>query len=238
MNLKLKHYKYKILSRLPGAVGRRYSNKRAGMAWYYCSARFDNALTECRGQTCIDVGANVGEFTKKMATVAGKVIAFEPDPDAFAVLKASTAEFDNVELNETAAGTADRVVKLYRGTVHPTPVNKKEAIPGIHSVSDASTMFKSLQLGDPSNYAEVQEIDLIGFMRDLNTDIGLIKIDAEGAEVPILEELLKDKALLGRIRYVFVETHERLFPQFSQRYEAIRAAVEPLKNPVFDLNWH
>lgn len=96
-------------------------------------------------------------------------------------------------------------------------------------------MFDSRYLADPGNYIEVQEINFTAFMRDLDTDIGLIKIDAEGAEVPILQELLKDRALPGRIRYVFVETHERLFLHFSQRYESIRAAFKQVKDPVVDL---
>lgn len=44
------------------------------------------------GDWALDIGANVGHYTKRMSDLAGpegRVIAFEPVPDTFAVLCAN-----------------------------------------------------------------------------------------------------------------------------------------------------
>ena len=41
---------------------------------------FEKAVCNSGGMTCIDLGANVGEYTRKMAFRTKQVIAFEPDP--------------------------------------------------------------------------------------------------------------------------------------------------------------
>ncbi len=48
------------------------------------------------GSLVIDVGANVGHYTKKLSDLAGsrgRVIAFEPVPDTFSLLAANVALF-------------------------------------------------------------------------------------------------------------------------------------------------
>ena len=54
--------------------------------------------------TCVDLGANVGEYTAKMAFMAKQVIAFEPEPWAYAALQANVADLDNVRIENVAAG--------------------------------------------------------------------------------------------------------------------------------------
>ena len=66
-------------------------------------------------------------------------------------------------------------------------------------------------------------------------DIGIVKIDAEGAEVPILESILGNKSLANRIGYIFAELHEALFPELSARYNALRDRCNAL--PHVNLNW-
>ena len=63
---------------------------------------------------CIDLGANVGDYTRMMASVAKQVIAFEPDPWTFDVLQANVADLQNVRLEKVAAGTLEGRVQLYR----------------------------------------------------------------------------------------------------------------------------
>ena len=43
------------------------------------------------GAVFVDVGANIGYFTVLAATTAGKVFAFEPDPENFRLLEANLA---------------------------------------------------------------------------------------------------------------------------------------------------
>ena len=64
--------------------------------------------------TCIDLGANVSEYTRKMASSSKQVIAFELDPWSLAALYPNNADLDNVRIENAAAGTSERVVLLYR----------------------------------------------------------------------------------------------------------------------------
>ncbi len=103
-------WKYAICRHLPGRVGRRHSRKHAVLR------EFPNAVKRCHGMTCIDLGANVGEYTHKMALFAKRVIAFEPDPWCLIALRGNLAGFDNVTIENAAASTSDDKVILYR---HP-----------------------------------------------------------------------------------------------------------------------
>ena len=58
------------------------------------SARTGYAPRE--GDIVIDVGAGIGEFTLWCADAGARVIAFEPDPLAFACLEKNTASLPSV----------------------------------------------------------------------------------------------------------------------------------------------
>jgi hypothetical protein len=49
-------------------------------------------------------------------------------------------------------------------------------------------------------------------------------MDIEGAEVPILENLL-DTGLIERIDWVFAETHQIVIPELADRTMALRQRV-------------
>lgn len=66
------------------------------------------------GDWAIDVGANIGHYTKRFSDLVGaqgRVIAFEPVPATFELLAANAAQFDcaNVTLLNMAASDATRV---------------------------------------------------------------------------------------------------------------------------------
>ena len=103
--------KYKLLRHLPGGLGRHYRRK-----FEVRTNEFEDAIHRSKGMTCIDLGANLGEYTRKMGTGVKQVIAFEPDPWAYAMLKENIADVENVRLENAAAGTSDGVVRLCR---HP-----------------------------------------------------------------------------------------------------------------------
>ena len=221
--------KYRILSRFPGSLGRTYSHKLARANKYETTQkRFFAALSQCSGLTFVDIGANVGEYTKLMAPHASRVVAFEPDPIAFNRLKVATSEFCNVELFQAAAGSSNNRIPLYRTNHFP-----KNPLPQ----TQASSLFTGSHI-DRENFVEVPQIDIVAFLSDLNSEIGVIKIDAEGAEVPILEGIFDNQALLDRIRYIFAETHELLFPEFKSRYEKLHERAARIEKPCIDLYWH
>ncbi len=90
---------------------------------------------------------------------------------------------------------------------------------------------------DTGNTFLVEQVDIINFLLEMEEDFGIIKIDAEGAEVPILERLLDHDTLANKIHYVFAETHERIFPELSARYLALRNKCDESLRPHVNLNW-
>jgi FkbM family methyltransferase len=69
-----------------------------------------------RGDTVLDIGANIGFFTGKLAVLVGergKVYAFEPDEANFKQLQISTKGSPQAVLNNVAVGDADGEIFLY-----------------------------------------------------------------------------------------------------------------------------
>lgn len=88
------------------------------------------------GDLFVDIGANVGSYTVLAAAVAGaKVVAFEPDPEAFAALQRNVELnriADLVELHHCALGAEHGVASMTEGlgcTNHVVPVSNRSSRP-------------------------------------------------------------------------------------------------------------
>lgn len=221
-----KYYQYNLLRKLPGEWGRVYQHK---FLWLQTRAAFDEALRRSEGMTCIDLGANVGAYTRKMAMGAKQVIAFEPDPWAFAELRANIADLDNVKIENAAAGACEKKALLYR---HPLFENN----PASHS--EASTIISDKRNISQENAVEVRQIDFIRYLEGLGEDIGILKIDIEGAEVDLLESLFEKPDVLARIDYIFAETHEKRIPAHKPRVNTLYEKARSIERPCINLSWH
>ena len=224
-----KKRKYRILARVPGRLGRRYQNKLNMIrAFEVTQSRFLAALKECVGMKCIDIGANVGNYTRTMATFASHVYAIEPDPVAFNQLASVAKGLPNVTLMNACAGVSNEKTRIYR---------TKEFQSNPQFQPQGSSMFMASHLSQ-NNFIECDQVNVIELIEDVESEIGVIKIDAEGAEVPILESLLARRSLLKRIRYVFAETHERIWPENKRKYEEFRRRANEVDGAIIDLSWH
>ena len=221
-----KYCRYNLLRRLPGNWGRYYQRKFMGL---HTLAAFEEALRRSGGKTCIDLGANVGIYTRKMALGAKQVIAFEPDPWACAELRANLAEFDNVRIENMAAGACEKAVILYR---HP----RFESDPAMYS--ESSSVIDGKIGVSKEGAVEVQQIDFIRYIEDIDEDIGVLKIDIEGAEVELLEFLFERPDVLARIDHIFAETHENGIPSHKPRVSALYEKARTIERPSINLSWH
>ncbi|MFY0634448.1 MAG: FkbM family methyltransferase [Vannielia sp.] len=176
----------------------------------------------------IDLGANQGAFTARLAETASKVYAFEPDPWSLKRLRGATAGCANVDIIEAAAGVEDGKAEIFR---HEAFAERPE------EVSLVSTVMPDFSAADHSGTAmKVPMVDFIAFLAGLEGRIGLLKIDIEGAEVPLLEALFEsDQA--ERIDYIFCETHEPDLPKLAPRYKALRDRAARMSRPVVNLDW-
>ena len=216
---------YTALRQLPGKLGRRYERKYMRLQ---ALMEFEEAIHRSEGMTCIDLGANIGEYTRKMASGTKQVIAFEPDPWAYAALQINVADLDNVKIENAAAGTSERTVLLYRhARFEENPAWSSQSSSVISSHSDISE----------EGAIEIRQVDFIRYLENLNEDIGLLKIDIEGAEVDILEALFDRPDILNRIDHIFAETHERLITGHELRVNALRERAKLIKQPYINLYW-
>ena len=229
MNSVRKHpklFKYKILRNFPGRLGTEYQRKYLGIS---AQEEFDKAVNQLDEKVCIDLGANIGKYTRLLASRAGLVIAFEPDPWLCVQLEENVSDLANVQIENVAVGTAAQEVLLYR--------HKKFAQDPIHRSESNSTLFMGNYL-DRKNTVKVRQIDFVNYLENLRRSIGIIKIDIEGAEVELLEALFDRPDLLERIDYIFAETHERFLKELGPRVARLRERAKLIQRPRINLDWH
>jgi FkbM family methyltransferase len=226
-NTPLRRAKYGLLQHLPGGLGLKYRRKLRKLHAPAAEAEFREALTGAAGQICIDLGANLGQHTRTMAAQAAKVYAFEPDPWTAAELRTRLADVSNVEVIEAAAGTEDGTFPLYRtASFDADPAEQ----------SQSSSLMAQKRNIDTSNAIDVRVIDFPAFLESLDADIAVIKMDIEGAEVPLLEALF-DHPVKNRIGHLFVETHESRIPDLLARTDALRSRAAAMTQPRVNMDW-
>ncbi len=131
------------------------------------------SIEDCRveeGDIVVEIGANVGEFTLAAARYASAVFSFEPDPNCFICLKENTRKMENVEVIPKAASDRNSRQEFY--------ISSEDA--------DSSLI-------QPKIYAEkivIETIRLDSWMKTKEfPTIDFLKIEAEGAEMEVLEGL-------------------------------------------------
>lgn len=130
------------------------------------------------GDVFCDVGANIG-YHSLLASgsvgSSGRVVAIEPSPAIFARLISNLRlnEADNVRPVQAAVTAAVGTVSLYRG------------VPGNTAMT---TTIKDRGFGKECDVISVPLTDILS--QDERERLRLIKIDVEGGEVPILNDLI------------------------------------------------
>ncbi|MFP7571337.1 FkbM family methyltransferase [Marivita sp. S2033] len=227
-NTPLRRAKYALLQHVPGAIGLKYRRKlRKLVETPIAEAAFRDALARSAGTVCIDLGANLGQHTRAMAPYASRVYAFEPDPWTASHLRERLGDLQNVEVIEAAAGTQDGTLPFYRTAAFDTDREIQ---------SQSSSLMSDKCNVDTSTAIDVSVIDFPAFLAALDTEVGVIKMDIEGAEVPLLEALF-DTPVLDRVGYMFVETHESRIPALSERTDALRVRAAGMSQPVVNMDW-
>lgn len=158
------------------------------------------------GDICLDLGANMGIFTEQLAATGAEVHAYEPDPHCFAALEKRFAGRANVHLHPQAvAGEAGSF--LLRRT-------RDFLLEPDRQSTSSSIAIATPQIYDDKNTVQVETLAFRDVVKAFGRPIALVKMDIEGAEFPILDQILADHARGSAlpIRALFVETHERHFP--------------------------
>ena len=201
---------------------RRDRKKRPEMAAFTLAVR-----NLAPGDVAIDCGANVGVFTKMMAESGATVYAFEPNRAAFDVLVQNTAMFPNVKAIHAAVTAAPGPAKLY--------LHKWSREDPVHWSSGSSLLAAKSNVAE-KDFVLVEGIRLSQFIRETAPRVRLLKMDIEGAEVEIINQLL-DEGLHEAIDHAFVEVHDRKVPQLAEPTRALRERLHSLGATHFRLDW-
>ena len=163
------------------------------------------------GDTAIDIGANLGYYTRPMSRIVGpegRVYAVEPVPVICEVLRRNLRGRDNVRILNCALGDGDRPVEMANDSVAAAGyfgTGRNFVDDGRNARGDA-IRFKAQMRRGSSLFADVDRIDFI-------------KCDIEGYEVVVMNEL---RPLLERFRpTVLIETGGENRPQIVALFTAL-----------------
>lgn len=158
--------------------------------------RFDTSEAEYQllpqllqpGDWVIDVGANVGWYTKRFSDLVGaqgRVLAFEPVPATFALLAANTERFAHGNVSLFNAAVSDQLQVL--GMAIPRFPTGLQNFYEAHLTAGADAGVSVLTLS----------LDALAIAQK----VALIKIDAEGHEAHVLTGM---RQLIDRSRPVLI----------------------------------
>ena len=117
----------------------------------------------------LDIGGNVGGFclwaNKRWAN--SKIYSYEPIKNNFNLLKENTKDINNIVISNVAIGSKEENKKMYYGA---------------HNVGECSFQHGLEQIED-GEYVSVMPANLL-------PKADIVKIDTEGAEIEILENMV------------------------------------------------
>jgi FkbM family methyltransferase len=154
-----------------------------------------------KGKCFVDVGAYRGMWSMFVARSGVEVHAFEPSPIPYAVLAEKVKKYPNLHTYQCALGGKDSIVKLSL-----TPFSLLGRITEKSGISEKNTADAVIRTLDGLKIEEV----------------GVIKVDTEGYEVPILMGA-KDTILKNRPRLI-IEVHKGTgdaLPDFSEELHRV-----------------
>jgi FkbM family methyltransferase len=133
--------------------------------------RYTRFFKICKGDTVIDIGAHVGDFTiYAIIKGAKKVFAFEPDPTSFSDLK------NNIHLNSISNAILKKIAVSNKNGYAKFYVN---------SINGGNSL---IHFNSNSNSIKVKTISIDDIFKECKIkNIDFLKIDCEGGEGLILD---------------------------------------------------
>lgn len=176
-----------------------------------------------KGDTVLDIGANIGTVSSRFLTLRFKVHAYEPDSRCIAFLKRRFANFDssNFYLHHCAVGDHEGRVHLNYG----------------HLTSESNSILEDKPGTGDAGGEDVALCDIQSIL-DSHDYVSLIKMDIEGAEYDVLDKMLTEENI-KKFGVCLVEVHANKIPTLTGRHEYLVEKIDllGLEDRVF-LTWH
>jgi len=210
-------------------IGRQARRWRSKYNIQRALADFEAQLQRLRpGDICLDLGANVGDVTLRMARTGATVHAYEPDPVAWAVLVQRAGHLPNVVLHHCCVAAKTGRFSLRR-------------LKGFASNPLAKTVGSSIAPTTPERDHGIDaiEVDALSFgdvVRSVGGPVALVKMDIEGSEFAILRQIFAHPAAYD-IASIYCETHERAGYGDVTEVDSMRRAACGLDRPAINLYW-
>jgi FkbM family methyltransferase len=152
----------------------------------YCTERIEGRLA-----CVVDIGAQIGLFSLKMAPRADRILMFEPEPENFKLLSRNLSgpRHEHVEKFNKAVARQAGKLRLY---VAPDNPGAHTAFPATTSAVEKFQEVEAVRLPDILDARKISHIDYL-------------KLDCEGAEYEIMASLAEWG--LDRISYIGMEYH-------------------------------
>jgi|TARA_B110000114_G_scaffold177527_1_gene209427 FkbM family methyltransferase len=170
------------------------------------------------GDTCWDIGANLGLYTKALSELVGKngfVRAFEPHPKTFNNLKKIIKNV-NTEIHNIGFGDSKEKVRFSDLEDHT-----------INSIVDTSYTGTYLEV-------EITTIDKVIVEKNWEAP-NIIKIDVEGFELDIVKGM--SSTLYNKnLRFILIEIHHKIMENRKIKNGA-HQIQKLLENAGFDISW-
>lgn len=161
------------------------------------------------GDTCIDIGANLGYYARTLSHLAGpagRVYAVEPMPPVLAVLRRNLHGCRNVEIMPYALGQEDKTIRMANDSARETGYLGT----GRNFVNDA---------GAPAGVEYTAEMRRGSVLFGSLERLDFVKCDIEGYELHVMREL---QPVLERFRpTVLVETGGANRPQLIDLFTGL-----------------
>lgn len=201
-----------------------YGWSKAPRTW--AAMRAFKKLRPGRDDIAIDCGANIGDVTLELAAGGATVHAYEPFPEAFAVLEKRSRDLPNVHCHQCAVADCSGSTQLF--------LHRRQSDDPLEHSSGSSLVATKHNL-DPHRCIDVETVALADVVRELG-QVRVLKIDVEGFEIRLFDHLL-DTGAIHAIDQVFCETHEFKIPGLYRETQRLRQRLAAEGIEHVNLDW-
>ncbi len=152
----------------------------------------------------IDLGAHDGSISEFFLKKGCKVFAFEPNPNLYEKLLEKKKKYKNLECFNLGVNSVKGKFSLY--------LKKNEITHEIKTDSQASSLLKDKINLSNKDFIEVNCITFENII-SMTGVVDLVKIDIEGSEYEIYDDLLKHS---NKFDNCIIELHNKKFPDEIQ----------------------